>query len=613
MELRSKLALIFLVLLALPFIAVSAFQIDRTMQEMVNDLAESGELIADQAFEQIREVLAHAQGEPIEALRNDAPLAVLLNSSQAFGTGVVYARVEGIDGTTILAAHAGPSTAAVAATPPFDILRAQLRSWSPIKRIRSVRVPHTYEISRVVKVNGNPLAVIRVGLSTALIAEEARRSVEDIVAAGAVGVILSLVGAVLAGGLLLKPLAAIASGVEQIVEGRDEVTLPLEARDELGSIAEKFNDLSKRIKASRSQWETERGQFINIFRSITDAVMLLDGNGSVLFANPEAQSRLGLPAGGLAEGKPLAMLIGHDNPLARMVETAYAAGTEVRDVALDLNSDDRHNRLIVSIFSLGQGPEPPGLLVVARDLESMRELENVVDYSGRLVRLGGLISGVAHQIRNPLNAMNLQLELLSQDAARGAPIDQRLRAVRQEIERLARAVDALMRFMRPEQLKLAPVQVNDLIAEVATQVVRPGIQVEEHFDATVTPVTADRALLAEAMRNVVGNACEAMSNGGTLKLATALSQKSGFVEISIVDNGPGIAPADLERIFNLYFTTKKNGHGLGLPLALRAIDLHHGTMELHSEAGAGTTVTIRLPITRDADNFAQAPASRLSG
>ena len=122
MELRGKLASIFLVLLALPFIAVSAFQIDRTMQVMVNDLADSGRLIADQAFEQIREALAHAQDDPIAALRADSPLSALLNSSQAFGTGVVYARVEAIDGTPIVAAHTGPSIAAVAATPPFDAL-----------------------------------------------------------------------------------------------------------------------------------------------------------------------------------------------------------------------------------------------------------------------------------------------------------------------------------------------------------------------------------------------------------------------------------------------------------------------------------------------------------
>ncbi len=605
MELRTKLATIFLILLVLPFVAVSAFQIDRTMRVMVEDLEDSGALIANQAFEQIRDALSHAQGDPVAALQADTPLSALLGSSEAFGTGVVYARVEQIDGTPIVTAHSEPSTAAIAATPPFEALQAELGSWSPIKRFSAVWGAHTYEISRVVKVNGKPLAVIRIGLSTALIAAEARRSVEDILAAGAVGVVLSLIGAMLAGSLLLKPLAAIASGVEQIAQGRDEVHLPLEAHDELGTIAEKFNDLSRRIKTSRAQWETERGQFINIFRSITDAVMLLDANGSVLFANAEAHGRLGLPAGGLAEGKPLSLLLGKESPLARMVETAYAAGTEVRDVALDLTADDEPNRLIVSIFSLGQGPEPPGLLVVARDLESMRELEDVVDYSGRLMRLGGLISGVAHQIRNPLNAMNLQLELLSQDAASGTPIDQRLRSVRQEIERMARAVDALMRFMRPEQLKLAQVQIDELLAEVAAQIVRPGIRVETHFEPGVPPLSADRALLAEALRNLIGNACEAMTNGGTMTLGTALSRRSGFVEISIVDTGPGISHEDLERVLNLYFTTKPNGNGLGLPLALRAIDLHHGTMDLQSELGVGTKVSIRLPIVRESVDLAQ--------
>ncbi len=603
MDLRARLAIIFFILLVLPFIAVSAFQINRTMRVMVDDLEESGEMIANQAFEEIRQGLSHASGDPAVAIGSDQSLKALIDSSQAFGSGVVYARVDGIHGAPIAASPYAP--AFIPAAPPFDVLRQKLTSWWPPTRIAAVWGDHTYEINRLVEVGGHPLATIRIGLSTTLIAAEARRSVDDILAAGVVGVVLSLIGAMLAGGLLLKPLAAIATGVEQIAEGRDQVSLPTDARDELGTIAEKFNDLSRRIKASRAQWETERGQFINIFRSITDAVLLLDASGSVLFANAEAQDRLGLPSGGMAEGKSLAMLMGQDSPLARMVETAYAAGTEVRNVALDLTSGGNHSRLIVSIFSLGQGPEPPGLLLVARDLESVRELENVVDYSGRLVRLGGLISGVAHQIRNPLNAMNLQLELLSQDAARGAPIDQRLRAVRQEIERLARAVDALMRFMRPEQLKLANVQVNDLLSEIASQIVRTGIRVETNFDLTVTPVHVDRALLAEALRNIIGNACEAMFNGGTLRLTTALSEKSGFVEILITDTGPGIARENLDRIFNLYFTTKKNGNGIGLPLALRAIDLHHGTMEVQSEVGAGTTVVIRLPLAPEAANAVQ--------
>jgi signal transduction histidine kinase len=598
MDLRAKLAIVFLAILVLPLLAVSFVQVDHSMGTMVDDLNSSGTLLADQAFEQIRSALANAPaGSNLQSdLGKDQALAEFLSSSQAFGEGVVYARIDDNNGSPIASAEqvSGQDVAAA----PFAELRDQVSAWSPWTRIHALWNERTYEIRRVVTADGKPFAVIRIGLSTALIAAEAHRAVKEIATAGLIGVILSVLGAMIAARFMLRPIAAITSGVEQIAAGSDDVNLRVEARDELGTLAEKFNDLSRRIKSSRVQWETERGQFINIFRSITDAVLLLDAGGAVLFANAEAQGRLGLPAGGLAEGKALNLLIGKDNPLERMIQTAYATGTEVRDVALDLTDGGDPNRVLVSIFSLGHGPEPPGLLVVVRDLESMRELENVVDYSGRLVRLGGLISGVAHQIRNPLNAMNLQLELLLQDAAREIPIDQRVRALRQEVERLDRAVNALMRFMRPEQLKFARCAVNDLVAEAAGPLTRPGLTVKREFDSRVGTIQADRALLSEALRNILGNAAEAMAGGGTLRIATSL-KRGGFVEIVVADEGPGIPPEDLSRVFNLYFTTKKNGNGLGLPLALRAIDLHRGTMDIRSEIGAGTTVVIRLPIAGD--------------
>jgi signal transduction histidine kinase len=607
MDLRAKLAIVFLGIIVLPLLVVSVAQVDHSMGTMVERLSDTGTLLADETFEQIRFALAGTTSSKtadlVSVLRSAPALSPFVSSSQALAKGVVYARVEDLNGTLIAPVEStggkpGSAESKVPLGEPFANLREQVKSWWPWTRIGAVWNERTYEISEPVTANGQPFALIRIGLSTVLISAEAHRAIKEIVTAGVVGVVLSLLGTMIAARFMLRPIAAITSGVDQIAAGRDEVNLRIEARDELGTLAEKFNDLSRRIKSSRVQWETERGQFINIFRSITDAVLLLDSGGAVLFANAEAQGRLGLPAGGLAEGKELSLLIGKDNPLERMVETAYTTGTEVRDVALDLTEGGDPNRVLVSIFSLGHGPEPPGLLVVVRDLESMRELESVVDYSGRLVRLGGLISGVAHQIRNPLNAMNLQLELLSQDAGRNVPIGQRVRGLRNEVERLDRAVNALMRFMRPEQLKLARCAVNELVAEAANPLERPGLTVECQFDSRVGTIQADRALLSEALRNILGNAAEAMPDGGTVRIATSLNQ-SGFVEIIVADEGPGIVPENLSRVFNLYFTTKKNGNGLGLPLALRAIDLHRGTMDIQSEVGSGTTVVIRLPVADD--------------
>jgi signal transduction histidine kinase len=188
----------------------------------------------------------------------------------------------------------------------------------------------------------------------------------------------------------------------------------------------------------------------------------------------------------------------------------------------------------------------------------------------------------------------LQLELLGQDAERGAPMEPRLQAVRHEIERLDRTVDALMRFMCPQELKLAPTSLEDLLKEVANQTVRPGIKVEYKLDGNLGSLDVDRAPLAEALRNVISNAAEATPDGGTVTLSTRLGS-DGFAEVSVSDEGPGIPEEDIPRIFDLYFTTKSNGNGLGLPLALRAIDLHHGMIDVQSKVGAGTTVTIRLP------------------
>jgi len=318
----------------------------------------------------------------------------------------------------------------------------------------------------------------------------------------------------------------------------------------------------------------------------------------VLFANAEAQAKLALPAAGAADGKPFGLLLGRDHPLARMVEMSYAIGSEAHDVALELGASESGERFLVSIFSLGRGPGPPGLLVILRDLKPVQELESVVDYSGRLARLGGLISGVAHQIRNPLNAMSLQLELLNQDSEAGGSIERRVQGLRKEIRRLDQAVDALLRFMRPEHLKFDYVSLNELLTDLAGQLAPAIVRVDFLLDPNMPRISADHALLSEALRNMMINAIESMPGGGTLTLGSA-THGDGLVEVSIADEGQGIPPDHLGRIFQLYFTTKEGGNGLGLSLASRAIDLHGGTVEVKSTPGAGTTIKIRLPIVPD--------------
>ncbi len=592
MGLRTKIAAIFVPLLLLAVLAVSATEANHAVGVMVEDLGDSGNVLVNETFEQIRTALALSQGDPVVALRQDKSLAALLSSSSAFGKGVVYARVVTLNGD--LVAGSGGDAVSGALPRPFAELKRAASRWSPFVRLRPLWGEHIYEISAPVEINQRPFALIKVGLSTALITTEVRRAVANVMFIAAVVIVISLLAALLAGALLLAPVAAITAEVEQLAAGRDSGNLLIRGRDELSALARKFNELSQRVRSDRVQWEDERGRFINIFRSIDDAVLLLDAGGLIRFSNDDAQGRLGLPAGGLAQGKALAALIGESHPLVRVMRTAKAAGTELRDVAIEEGHGKDKSRLLVSIFPLGRDPARAGQLVIVRDLDPVQRLESVVDNSERLARLGGLFSGVAHQIRNPLNAITLELELLSQDARASKPVEDHVHAVREEMSRIDVVIEALMRFMRPGQLKIERVAANDLLSEVALSVKEPRIEVRCDLDPAAAFVKADRAVLMEALRNIVQNAVDAMPTGGTLRFISALVD--GFVELSISDTGEGIAPEHLEDIFQLYFTTKEDGNGVGLPLALRAVDLHGGTLNIESKLNQGTLVRIRLPL-----------------
>ncbi|MGO9056654.1 MAG: ATP-binding protein [Candidatus Binataceae bacterium] len=602
MGLRTKLPTTFLVLLATAIIAASAIHLDRMLRLMVHGLVTSADRCGKEVFEQVRVALGQpGVTDPVATLRNDRALQAAIRSSLAFSEYVVYLRIVSIDGHDLVgsdtdtAADAGANKMVL---PISDLEQLSDSPW-PLSLLRALWSDHVYEMSRSIDVNAQPFGFIKVGVSTGLIASQVHRVVGTVAIITLAAVIITTLVALALTNLILRPVLAVTSSMEQLAEGNAEVKLSVPGSDEFSNLADKFNVLSRRIRAERHRWESERGGMFDALRSIRDAVMLIDGDGTLLFSNSEAQGVLGLPAGGASEGKSLRLLVGAEHPLMQLIGPALAAGTEVRDVAFEIGDRFDRRRFLVSILALGQGRESAGLLVIMRDLEQMRELETVVDQSSRLARLGTLLSGVAHQIRTPLNVMTLQLELLRQDLENGRDADSRIVRVSQEIGRLARAIDALMRFMRPEQLKREDLAVNNLIREIGGQVSRPNISVEYQLDPNLPTIQADHDLLTEALKNMVNNGVEAMPQGGVMTLSSG-NCGDEMVEIGIKDCGIGIAPEDLERIFNLYFTTKERGNGLGLSLALRAIDLHGGSVNVESQIGVGTTFKIQLPASSDA-------------
>jgi signal transduction histidine kinase len=225
----------------------------------------------------------------------------------------------------------------------------------------------------------------------------------------------------------------------------------------------------------------------------------------------------------------------------------------------------------------------------------------LVELSRRVSALGRLTAGVAHEVKNPLNAMTIHLELLKQKLASGAPTDStesHLDIISREIRRLDDVVQGFLKFARPEELTLKPVAPGELVDEVlktlSVEANVTGVKLEAAVIPGVPEIEADPGILRQALLNLAKNAVQAMPNGGTLTMGAALA-KDGRVELRVTDTGVGIPPENLAKIFDLYFTTKQTGTGIGLSLVYRTVQLHNGDIDVESTPGVGTTFVIKMP------------------
>ena len=225
----------------------------------------------------------------------------------------------------------------------------------------------------------------------------------------------------------------------------------------------------------------------------------------------------------------------------------------------------------------------------------------LLELSRRVTSLGRLTAGVAHEVKNPLNAMTIHLELLKQKLSAGAASDQtetHVDIISREIRRLDDVVQGFLKFARPEELTLkaiSPAEIaNEVLKTLEVEANVTGVTLAAEIASGVPDIEADPGILRQALLNLAKNAVQAMPNGGKLLIAAAPT-KDGRVEIRVSDTGVGIPPENLAKIFDLYFTTKETGTGIGLSLVYRTVQLHNGDIDVESTPGSGTTFIIKMP------------------
>jgi signal transduction histidine kinase len=578
-------------------------------------LAESqarAELLAGSIFNRAREVIVPGV-DPFDALRRDPGLRSMLASS-LLAKNVTFAAIADLDGRAQV--HADPSLEGQTLPPGGDLSRALSESWwSQVRTIYSGQGTNL-EFRQPLLLGDREFGSIRVGVSTLLIRGDLNDSLRAAVVTALVALAIAVLVSLLLSQLLLKPIHVIRSGLTRLGRGELGVRLDLNQHDEFGELGTSFNTVSEQLSANRSQMAGQVANLESAVEHLEDAVAIVDAGGAVLFANPAMRTLLP----GASTGAVLDALLPPDHALRRLAEQTLASRQSRGP--LQAAFGESGERMVMTHAVNDPKGDLVGIMLVARNLEYLSQVQSTVRYSRKLAALGRLSAGVAHEVKNPLNAMMIHLELLRQQfgaapvraavagagarkslvaagpvAAEDSAALQHVDVIANEIRRLDEVMQGFLKFARPEDLKLQPVALAPLVEEVAA-IVRPEADrshVALIVEASGAPdVNGDPAMLRQAFLNLSLNACQAMPNGGTLRIACRAAGR-GRVSIEFTDTGLGIKPEHLQRIFDLYFTTKEKGSGIGLSMVYRTVQMHDGDIEVESTPGAGTTFRVLLP------------------
>lgn len=450
-----------------------------------------------------------------------------------------------------------------------------------------------------------PFGEIRVAAQIGLLREQITPALRSAGLLAIASVLFSALLAALVSNLSLAPLGRISAQLDRISRGEFD-QLPIKGGDEFGQVSTKISQIGQRLRGVREIFST----LDQVLHGLEDGLLLFTHDGRAVMASPAVEGFLGQPATEIV-GRRASEIFPSHHPLRQVLtlsgeEFETKVPGEVEIPGPDPGAAPR--RIGVSVQLISEGGTHMGALVILRDPESRERI-------GQQVQLADVTKGVAHEVKNPLNSMRLWLENLKESLPVGEGTSrQAVTVLDSEIKRLDSVVKRFLDFMRPAELRRQETHLDQLLDEVVAitrpQMERAGV-LSEIRCMPVPALHVDQALLKQALLNLVYNAIDAMPKGGRLTLA--VEPRNDAVEISVSDTGVGIKPELRARVFQLFFTTRPGGSGIGLASAYKTVRLHEGSIDFASEEGRGTTFRIELPLARNSSDTEPVRSSVAAG
>jgi signal transduction histidine kinase len=623
MRLKTKLVLAITGLVFVMVTVLSLLYLSQLLHQQIEQSYTSNDILAHQIVFAIRRALdSGLKSHTVDpkdpdslrtalavSLREDQGLAALLNSVIRYSPTVWDISIADWNGRVLVTTDLGQEDQPVPVRSDFSVLR----NGSLVHLVQAVfGKPQVYDVllraerNGEREQNGKPFLTVRVGIRNSFLSNSFQPRLIGALTFSGVAILGALLVSAFLANVALRPLAQISERLDVFTQAETAGELDSDSsNDTVVQVSYKIERLGRRMRNVEEVFSALKENLDQIMTNLEDGILLFTRDARAVLVSDSVERFLGLKRSEIL-GVEIHEVFDRTTVLGITVRDAFDAGVSIVQEEITTETGRRVQISLDFIHDDHQAErrQTLGALLTLHDLESVREIESELELSRRLAAIGRLTSGVGHEVKNPINAIVVHLELLRNklDESDGRAL-RHLEIIQSEIQRLDRVVQTLVDFSRPVELQLEEQDLRAVVSSVlllaSAELETRNVQVSSLLPPNPVMANVDSDLMKQALLNVVLNGGQAMADGGRLEVR--LTSDGRAASISVRDEGEGIPEEVRQKIFDLYFTTKREGSGIGLAMTYRILQLHNGEVDVQSQPGTGTTFVLRLPVSNSTE------------